>query len=433
MSRDDHLLPAAMRELPPPWNDLTHRRALALAELPASRADQALDVLRAALPRHRHSVHGWDEALRDAYDDRDDHTLDDADAWLTWLMPATADVTRERVARVVAEWSRLGIPTVSAPPTPEQIRTTAAEWATTVRQDLASDAFAFLLERGALAGHEDEAVRLAQAYVRVGLAVEPAVRLLLALGRPRGEAALLELVTDDEVRDFRPYVRSRLLVLRRPGYEARGRQPARGEEPLLPPAVRELPYRWAAGFQWPAGLPRDAENTARARAVLLACAPTGPVPEPVPGPARTGDADEEPPTWPDVRQVMADLMPCARLVTRERMTEAMRECALLGIPGVPRDPHGEEAARFLARWVTWIGGWIAGAVFTWLGTYVDDDVLLTPWAFELAERYARCGVAVDEAVALLHRHGAVAYGREALDRMAADETLPERLRRQAAR
>ncbi|MFF9123564.1 hypothetical protein ACF09J_09740 [Streptomyces sp. NPDC014889] len=432
MSRDDHLLPAAMRELPPPWNDLTHRRALALAGLPASGAEQALEVLRAALPPHRHSVHDWDEALRDAYDDRDDHTLDEADAWLTRLMPTAADVTTEQVARVLAEWSRLGIPTVSAPPTPEQIRTTAGEWATTVRQDLASDAFA-VLERGALAGHEDEAARLARAYVRVGLAVEPAVRLLLALGRPRGEEALLELVTDDEVRDFRRYVRSRLLVLRRPGYEARGREPARGEEPLLPPAVRELPYGWRTGFQWPAGLPWDAENIARARAVLLACAPAGPVTEPVPGPAWTGEADEEPPAWLDVRQVMVDLMPCPRLVTRERMTEAMRECALLGIPGAPRDPDGEEAARFLTRWVTWIGGWIAGAVLTWLGTYVDDDALLTPWAFELAERYARCGVAVDQAVALLHRHGAVPYGREALDRMAADETLPRGLRRQAAR
>lgn len=90
------------------------------------------------------------------------------------------------------------------------------------------------------------------------------------------------------------------------------------------------------------------------------------------------------------------------------MTEAMRECALLGIPGVPGDADSEEAARFVRRWVTWIGGWIAGEVFTWLGMYVDDDTLVTPWAMELAERYARFGFVTDQAVAMLQpaRHRA---------------------------
>ncbi|GHD93660.1 hypothetical protein [Streptomyces naganishii] len=431
MSRDEYLLPAAMRELPAPWNDLTHRRSAALAELSPEGAAQALEVLRASLPRHRHSMHGWDEELRDAYDDRDDHTLDEADAWLTRLMPTTADVTRERVAEVLVKWSELGVPTVSSPPTRQQIDLTAAEWATSVRQALASDAFAHL-GRGAFTGHEAEAAGLAAAYVRVGLAVESAVRLLMALGRPHGEDALLELVHDDEVGDFRQYVRSRLLVLRRPGHEARGRQPVRGEEPLLPAAVREIPYGWATGFQWPPTLPVTEENVARARAVLLAGAPAGPVPEPVPSPAWSGRGGEEPPpAWLETRQVMRELMPYASHVTRERMTEAMRECALLGIPGVPRDPAGEEGTRFVRRWVTWIGGWIAGEVFNWLGTYVGDGALLTPWATELAERYARCGVAADQAVSMLRQHHTTAGALAALGRIAADDTLPPLVRKEA--
>ncbi|MFL4948392.1 hypothetical protein ACJ6WE_13680 [Streptomyces sp. MMS24-I31] len=426
-----HLLPTNMRELPSPWNDLTQGRSLDLAALPPSGAEQALEVLRASLPRHRHSVHGWDEALRDSYDDRGDHTLDEAEAWLTRLMPTTADVTRERVAQVLAKWSELGIPTVSVPPTRDQIDTTAAEWATSVRQALASDAFAFL-ERGAFAGHEDVTARLAKAYVRVGLAMEPAVHLLLALGRPVGEEALLALVRDDAVRVCRPYIRSWLLVLRRPGYEARAQQPARGEAPLLPPAVRDLPYSWGTGFQWPADLPETEENVARARALLQALAPAGRLPEPVPDPVWSGDEDEESPSWLEVRKVMWELMPYACHVTRERMTEAMRECALLGIPGVPQEPDGEEAARFVRRWVTWIGGWIAGEVFTWLGMYVDDDALVTPWAMELAERYARCGLAAERAVSMLRWHDTVTPSREALTRIAADETLPPHVREQAA-
>ncbi|MFF8941166.1 hypothetical protein ACF1A5_02585 [Streptomyces sp. NPDC014864] len=434
MSRDDHLLPLAMRELPPPWNDLTHRRRPALAELPPTHAEQALEVLRASLPERRHSVHDWDEPLRDFYDERDDRTLDEADAWLPRLMPTTADVTRDRVSQVLAKWSELGIPSVSSPPTREQIDVTAAEWATSVRQALASDAFA-LLERGIHLGHASEAVRLAKAYVRVGLAVEPAVRLLLTLGRPRGEEALLALVHDDEVRDFRPYIRSRLLLLRRPRYEARARKPASDEEPLLPPVVRELPYGWAAGFQWPADLPAAEENVARARAILLACRPAEPVPDPVPAPAWSGreSGDEEPPAWLEVREVMRNLMPYAAHVTRERMFEAMRECALLGIPGVPPEPDEEEGSRFVRRWTTWVGGWIAGEVFTWLGLYVDDEALVTPWAMELAEQYARCGVAMEQAVMTLHRYGTVTLSREALARIAADGTLPPQVRELATR
>jgi hypothetical protein len=214
--------------------------------------------------------------------------------------------------------------------------------------------------------------------------------------------------------------------LRRPGYDARAQQPVQGEHPLLPAAVRELPYSWGAGFQWPVELPESEENITRARAILQACAPPGPVPEPVPAPSWHSyeDEDEEPPVWLEVRQVMRELMPYARLVTEERMTEAMRECALLGIPGVPADPGGEDATRFVRRWVTWIGGWIAGEVFTWLGMCVDDETLVVPWAMELAEQYARFGVATEQAVSMLNWHGTVPRSREALARLAADGTLP---------
>ncbi|MGW3100827.1 hypothetical protein [Streptomyces sp. NPDC001100] len=198
-----------------------------------------------------------------------------------------------------------------------------------------------------------------------------------------------------------------------------------GEHPLLPAVVRELPYSWDTGFIWPRELPETEANIARARAVLEACAPAAPVPDPVPAPDRTGDEDEEEePAWLEIRVVLREFMPYAGQVTQERMTEAMRECALLGIPGAPADADGEEAERFVRRWVTWIGGWIAGEVFTWLGMCVDDDTLVTPWAMELAERYARFGVATEQAVSMLHWHGTVPRSRETLARLTADGTLP---------
>ncbi|MBK6019393.1 hypothetical protein [Streptomyces sp. MBT53] len=212
-----------------------------------------------------------------------------------------------------------------------------------------------------------------------------------------------------------------------------GRRPAPGEHPLLPPVVRELPYSWDTGFTWPRELPETRANIARARAILEACAPEAPVPDPVPAPDWTGDEhknknkdedeDEDEPTWLHIRVVLREFMPYADQVTEERMAEAMRECALLGIPGVPGDADGAEAERFVRRWVSWIEGWIVGEVFTWLGMCVDDDTLVTPWAMELAERYARFGVATDRAVSMLRWHGTVPRSREALARLTADGTL----------
>lgn len=410
----DRLLPAPLRDLPAPWNDLTHHRSPAVSGLEptAPNVQQAVHVLRAALPEHRHSVHGWDEDLQDAYDDRDDHTLEEADAWLTRLMPTTADVTRERVADVVAKWADLGIPTVSAPPTEEQIDTVAAEWATSVRQALAWDAFTFL-ERADVAGEwADEAARLAQAYVRIGLAVERAVYLLFSLGRPRGEQALLELVRDDEAGDWRPYVRSRLLTLRRPRYETQAREPAAGEAPLLPAGLRELPYSWPSAFDWGTTAP-DPTALARARTTLEACLAVPPAP------GGAGDGRQPTPAWDSMTEVVRALMPYTRLTTYERMAAARHECELLGF-----DLRGTDTTTFAALWCARIAAEAATATFRWLGAVTDTEAVLPQWTWALAERAARQGLAVEEACWFLHRVQHTPPGREALTRLATDPDLP---------
>ncbi|MFI6459227.1 hypothetical protein [Streptomyces sp. NPDC050538] len=419
-----HLLPADMRRLPSPWNDLTSDRKAALEELPHTEATEraALDALAAALsgPPGSPVPRVWSDESWELFD----RIRHEAGYRLAHVMPTADRFTREGVAEVLREWAD-----TARPPVP-------AWWL-----DDQLDLIAGVLTAQALAGWAHDVLRrlqqkpydeagvaaAAERCVESGLASRDAVNLLHALGTPHGEQALLRLVRDDRAsEDSRSQARDALVWLRRPGYEARAQEPAQGEHPLLPPAVRELPYSWDTGFQWPAQLPETTDNIARARAILQACAPAAPVSDPVPAPTWHSyeDEDEESPAWLEVRQVMRELMPCARLVTEERMAEAIRECALLAIPGVPGDPDGEEAARFARRWVTWISGWIAGEVFTWLGMYVDDDTLVTPWAMELAERYARFGFVPDQAVAMLNWHGTVPRSREALARLAAEGRLP---------
>ena len=346
---------------------------------------------------------------------------------LTRAVPTTGRLTREGVAAVVRQWAASAEPVVQLPWLEDQlaevieivVRSTLSDWAYDVLWWLRQEPQPY-----------DGAAVVATAELCVvhGLDAHGAVNLLSDLGPPHGERALLRLVRDDRVReDDRAWPRDSLRRLRSPRYRARGQQqPAPGEHPLLPPVVRELRYGWDTGFIWPRELPETEANIARARAILEACAPEAPVPDPVPAPDWTGDADEdeEQPAWLEIRAVLREFMPYADMVTEERITEAMRECALLGVPGVPRDPDGGEAERFVRRWVTWIGGWIAGEVFTWLGMCVDDDTLVTPWAMELAERYARFGVATDQAVSMLHWHGTVPRSRQALARLTTDGTLP---------
>ncbi|MET9865345.1 hypothetical protein ABZZ16_03900 [Streptomyces sp. NPDC006386] len=433
---DIYLLPAAMRELPPPWHDLTYRRSQVLENLvpTAERREQARHVLRVCLPERRQSVHDWDEELRDFYDDRDDHTLDEADAWLTRIMPTTSQVTRQRVAQVVGQWADMGIPTMSAPPTEQQIDRVAAEWAASVRQTLAHDAFAFI-ERATVSGslsdlETEETALLASRFVRVGLAVEASVRMLVSLGRPRGEEALLELVHDGEVQDFRPYVRSRLLGLRRSEYEIRAREVPRDEEPLLPDALRDLPYSWQNDFGWGATAP-DAKSLARARSALEASL----LVEPAPGVGRSyGDA---PVDWGAIAEVVRALMPYPRLVTRERMNEAWHECESLGF-----DLRGTDAVSFAGVWCARIADRVTAAVFRWLadlphveGAAGDEEPAALSatavWAAALAERSVRRGSAVEEALWFLHRTDDAPDSREALLRLASDQSLPATTRKDA--
>ncbi|MEU1099975.1 hypothetical protein ABZ408_03175 [Streptomyces tibetensis] len=433
---DVYLLPAAMRELPPPWHDLTYRRSQAVEALAPTeeRREQARHVLRACLPDRRQSVHDWDEELRDFYDGRDDHTLDEADAWLTRIMPTTSQVTRERVVQVVGAWADMGIPTVPEPPTEQWVDRVAAEWAASVRQTLAYDAFAFI-ERATTAGlpNDEEAedlALLAAAFVRVGVAVEVAVRVLVSLGRPRGEQALRELVNDDEVRDFRPYVRSGLLGLRRSVYDVRAREATRGEEPLLPEGLQGLPYSWQSDFGWSATAP-DSHSLARARSALEACLAV----ERVPDDAQM--CSDAPADCSAIAEVVRALMPYPRLVTRERMDEAWRECQSLGF-----DFQGIDAACFAKVWCKRIADRITAAVFRWLADLPQDGgavgdkepaVLSATalWAAELAERCARCGSAVPEAIWFLHRTDDVPGSREALTRLAFDPSLPATTRNAA--
>jgi hypothetical protein len=410
-----------------PWNDLTWDRKRKLEELAHTEANEraALQALTAALsnpPPPAPDTSG-DEPWELFY-----RVRREARQRLTQAMPTAGRLTLEGVADVLREWAVTADPAVPVSSLEEQLDAVTGILVRYTLSDWAHDVLWWLRQET----HDETAVAaMAERCVENGLAAHEAVNLLHALGSPHGEQALLRLVRAGRVQEgSRSWARESLMLLRRPGYRACAQEPASGEHPLLPPAVRDLPYSWGAGFQWPAELPETEENIARARAILEACAPAGPVPEPVPAPAWDGDEDEVPPAWLDVRTVMRDLMPYADLVTEERMTEAMQECALLGIPGVPQDPGSDEAARFVRRWATWIGGWIAGEVFTWLGMYVDDESLVTPWAMELAEQYARNGVATEQAVAMLRWHGTVPRSREALARLAADGILPPEEREQ---
>ncbi|MEV7062525.1 hypothetical protein AB0N97_06945 [Streptomyces collinus] len=433
---DTYLLPAAMRELPPPWHDLTYRRSQALEALAPTeeRLEQARHVLRACMPDRRQSVHDWDEELRDFYDDRDDHVLDEADAWLTRIMPTTFQVTRERVVQVVGAWADMGIPTVPEPPTEQWVDRVAAEWAASVRQALAYDAFTFI-ERGTTAGlpnggEAEDVALLAAAFVRVGVAVEAAVRLLVSLGRPRGEQALRELVNDDEVRDFRPYVRSRLLGLRRSVYDVRAREDARHEEPLLPEGLQGLPYSWQNDFGWGATAP-DSQSLAQARSALEACLTVERSPDDA---QMCGDASAD---CSAIAEVVRALMPYPRLVTRERMSEAWRECQSLRF-----EFQGIDAACFAKVWCKRIADRVTAAVFRWLADLPQggeaagdkEPAALSAtalWAAELAERCARRGSAVQEAIWFLHRTDDVPGSREALARLAFDPSLPATTRNTA--
>ncbi|MGW1889690.1 hypothetical protein ACWCP6_05415 [Streptomyces sp. NPDC002004] len=421
-----HLLPAAMRELPPPWNDLTRERDRKLEELPRTEANErtALDGLTAALSASPSAARGaWSEGERDVVD----RVRGEVGHRLVQALPTTERFTREGVVEVLRAWAETADPPVPGRWFEEQLDEIAAEVASRAVSSWARDVLRWL---GQEPRDRARIAEVAERCVEAGLATSEALNLLHDLGVPHGESALLRLVGAGVMDEFHhAWARDRLRSLRRPFYDRRAQSSARGEEPLLPAPVRELPDAWGSG--WSEDVPETEENIACARSVLEACLPAEPVPDPVPAPDWHGFDDEEEPAWLEVRIVMRSLMPYARLVTRERMLEALRECALLGIPDVPQDPDSEDGERFVRRWVTWIGGWIAGEVFTWLGMYVDEGEPLVPWAMELAEQYARCGVAAEQAVLLLRWWNTVPRSREALARLAADATLPPEVRESA--
>ncbi|OIJ63765.1 hypothetical protein [Streptomyces mangrovisoli] len=425
------LLPPAMSALPAPWRDLTGERRRGLAELPDTEAVErtALDALDGALsgPLPGPGPAAWTDESWALYD----RARQEIGRRLADAMPATGDLTREGVGAVLRDWAGSARPPVPQWWLDDQLDVICSAFAQTVLAGWVEDVLRRLGQRP----HDAAAVASAAGRcVRHGLAPDAAAGLLRTLGVPYGEAELLALVTEGGVADgSRTAAREALLTLRRPARAARGRQPAHDEHPLLPPAVRELPYGWDRGFAWPVELPENEESVGRARAVLLACLPAEPVTEPVPDADTRVAQDEEAPAWAEIRSVLRDLMPYARQVTEERMAEGLRECARLGVPGVPAEPDGAEGARFARRWAGWIGGWIAAETFTWLGLYVDDESLVTPWAMELAERYARLGCVAERAVTMLAWHGSVPASRAALERLAADPALPPAVREQAAR
>ncbi|MFD5031901.1 hypothetical protein ACFWM0_16005 [Streptomyces sp. NPDC058405] len=193
------------------------------------------------------------------------------------------------------------------------------------------------------------------------------------------------------------------------------------ETPLLPEAVRALPYSWDYGFVWPPETEENDENLAYARAVLEACLPPAPLSAPEP-PADVKvkylDEGDPEPEWPKIRQVLRSRMPYARCVTRERMAEAEAECARRGL----------DTTNFTEHWTIRITGWIAEETLRWCALMVDDVEAITPWAMELAEQYIQRGMAAEQAVSVLRLTSKVPRSREALARLAMDEGLPPEIR-----
>ncbi|MEU9197029.1 hypothetical protein [Streptomyces hundungensis] len=287
-----------------------------------------------------------------------------------------------------------------------------AQWR---RQELSDEAHRLVrklrerVEQGRLMS-SGPAADLATRLVRAGLAAHEAVNLLSALGAPHGERALLALAPDREVAEGdRLWVRERLFALRRGAYRVRGELAPVGEEPLLPAAVRQLP----AGIGGSLAPPVEPARVRAALEVLLpptALTASEPPPEWTAGWDGLDEQDEYRPDWVEVRLLVRELMPTPDRVTRERMAEAERECAVLGLDG------GE--GEFAVLWTTRIAAWLVGEMFDALG-HGPDPSTLAPWAMDAAEQYVRRGMAAEEARAFLRRTGdEVPYSRAVLRRLA---------------
>ncbi len=184
--------------------------------------------------------------------------------------------------------------------------------------------------------------------------------------------------------------------------------------------VRDYPFSWDSGFSWPP----ETENLPYAQAVLEACLPRAALasPEPPQEPTVWDCEDDEHPEWTGIRAILRVRMPYARHVTAERMADAKAECARQGI----------DTVDFEEIWTRRIVAWIAEQTLCWCGLMVDDEEALTPWLMDLAELYARRGMAAEKAVWALRCTKAVPESRAALTRLATYEGLPAEIREQIA-
>ncbi|CAM5487568.1 hypothetical protein [Streptomyces afghaniensis 772] [Streptomyces afghaniensis] len=239
-----------------------------------------------------------------------------------------------------------------------------------------------------------EIAEATESCVRADLAALSAIDLFKVLGTPYGEQALARVVVNESVGEYdRCWARAHLIRLRAPVYEEMAARSVEGEEPLLLQVVRDFAYGRHGGVTTPDDPEATEELIAHARAVLEALLLDRPLewPEPPPEPEdRWWEREEGLPGWAEVCIVLPGLMPNARRVTRERMTEGWHECVRLGI-GL-QDSGRED---FIDRWVTRIGAWIVEWIFSWLALHFPAG------STELATLYAERRVAVEQASVLL--------------------------------
>ncbi|MFB7644998.1 hypothetical protein ACFC1G_10665 [Streptomyces sp. NPDC056085] len=343
------------------------------------RAEQTvLDALAAVLGAVPPAGTGWTDGLWDLYEVYEESRSGRGEP---------PELTAEQSARFASQWRRQEL-SGAAHRLVGELRERAE------REQLAAPATA-----------ADLSLRL----VRAGLVAHDAINLLYALGVPHGESGLLALAHDREISGGdRIWARERLFALRRDGYRARGEMAPEGEEPLLPEAVRRLPVDIGGAVALSVG-PDLAQAALTALLPPAELSPPEPPPEWTAGWDELDEQDEYRPDWLEVRLLIRELMPTPQRVTRERMSEAERECAVIGLDG-----EGED---FTDLWVTRIAAWLAAGVFDALGRGADWTAL-TPWAMDLAENYVRRGMAAEEARAFLRLTGdEVPYSQLVLGRL----------------
>lgn len=226
-----HLLPAAMRELPWPWNDLHDApRHQKLKKLPHTQANEraALDALTAALS-------DLPSALQDIQHDDSWEELFDRFQDKAWYQLRLAGrryhlLTREAVTEVLRKWAEW-----ADPPAPDwwlkgQSDQIARAWADIVFSNWAGDLLWWLRQEPRDA---ERLAEVAERCIKNNLAVSDALSLLHRVGARHGEQPLLRAASDDGMsEDHRTWARELLIMLRRPGYDVPGQEPTQSEDSL---------------------------------------------------------------------------------------------------------------------------------------------------------------------------------------------------------